>query len=296
MKKIEVLIIGASRSGTTTLYEYLDRHPQICFSEVKELHYFSFDDLYARGEKYYHEFIKHQTGNQVIVSSSTYLMIDRKAPERIARYNPDMKIIAILREPVARAFSGYRYAVNNGYESEKNSFVEHMKNESKYIEINDIIQINNLCNLHQSKYFEHLQFWENYFPRHNFLILKSDDIFRNKELIFKRLSDSLKIDANKFTTEKIHVNSASGAKFKALQQVFVNRNHPITKVLRHIIPAKLRYKIIRSGVTEKISNLNRKQTDNEKITNEEFAYAQTLLEQDLILLQQNYNIHFDSEL
>ncbi len=292
MKKVEALIIGAGRSGTTTLYEYLDSHPQVCFSSVKELHYFSFDDLYARGEDYYHHFIKHQKPEQRIVSSSTYLLIDHKAIPKIKAYNPDMKIIVMLRDPVARAYSGYQYALNNGYEKQTVSFAEHIDNEINVLKNGDIIEQNNLCNLYQSRYYEHLKEWLKYFPKENFLLLKSTDLFKNKTTVFKQLSDFLQTDAGLFPNEDIRSNQAAAAKFKGLQQVLVNRNHPVTRFLRKLLPAGLRYKIIHSGITEKVSKLNRKDAKYTEISEAEKQYAADLLKTDTENLYREFGIRF----
>ncbi|MDA3953962.1 MAG: sulfotransferase, partial [Bacteroidales bacterium] len=102
--KTNMLIIGAGRSGTTTLYEHLKLHSDICFSNIKEVPYFSIPDIYKRGESYYHSFFK-PNKQKIIASSDTYLLIDKDAPKRIFDYNPNMKIIIMLREPVARAYS-----------------------------------------------------------------------------------------------------------------------------------------------------------------------------------------------
>ncbi len=132
MKKVEAIIIGAGRSGTTSLYEYLERHPDVCFSKIKEIHYFSLADLFARGEDYYHSFFN-ATKNQIKAGADTYLLIDKEAPKRINLYNPNMKIIIMLREPVVRAFSGYNYSINNGYLNINVSFIESIKNEDLHI-------------------------------------------------------------------------------------------------------------------------------------------------------------------
>lgn len=294
MSKVETLIIGASRSGTTTLYEYLDKHPQICFSEVKELHFFSFPDLYDRGLKYYHHFIRNQKENQKVVSSSTYLLIDKNAPDLIRNYNPEMKIIIILREPVGRAYSGYQYAINNGYEKEQTSFIQHINNETEIIEKNDIIEINNLCNLYQSKYYEHIKYWENFFPKENFLLLKTSDFKDDKNKLFKQLGDFLNIDSEKFSTDEIKVNQSAAAKYKWLQQILVNRNHPVTSFFRKIIPQKFKYKIINSRIIEKISKTNRKQIEYKPLTEKEKQFANNLLKESNEMLKTHYNIDFEN--
>ena len=51
--QVNTLIIGAGRSGTTTLCKIIEGHQQVCFSKIKEVHYFSIADLHQRGESYY---------------------------------------------------------------------------------------------------------------------------------------------------------------------------------------------------------------------------------------------------
>src|SRR5689334_4503511 len=122
--KVNAMIIGAGRSGTTTVYEYLKQHPEICFSITKELHYFSIPELYARGEQYFHSLFPDYKDQKIVATADTYLLMDRDAPKRIKEYNPGMKFIIVLREPVARAYSNYNYSVNFGHEKKDISFLD----------------------------------------------------------------------------------------------------------------------------------------------------------------------------
>ena len=124
--KVNTLIIGAGRSGTTTLYEYLKNHKDICFSSLKEIHYFTFQDLYERGDTYLNSFFQHKKSENILVTADTYSMIDKEAPKRILAYNPRMKFIVILRDPVERAYSNFQYARNYGYEKEARELAEKM--------------------------------------------------------------------------------------------------------------------------------------------------------------------------
>ena len=113
--RVNALIIGAGSSGPTSLYGYLESHPDVCFSNIKEVHFFSIDELYKRGESYYHSFFRKCQSAPVIASADTYLLMDHDAISRIHAYNPEMKIIVMLRDPVTRAYSNYNYSVNYGH-------------------------------------------------------------------------------------------------------------------------------------------------------------------------------------
>ena len=289
MKKVDAIIIGVGRSGTTSLYEYLDKHPDVCFSNIKEIHYFSLADLYARGEDYYHSFYKSEK-HQIKVGADTYLFIDKNAAERVKKYNPNIKIIVMLREQVSRAFSGYNYAVNNGYLKESISFTDSIENENLHIKNSDIIKQNNLCNLYQSKYYEHLTYWMKYFPKENFLILKTNELKTNTKVLLNKLSEFLNI--SEFTDIKwdIKANKAAESKSKVLQQFLLNRNNPMRILLRKILPRKVKSKILHSKLPEKLSNLNRTETVYKAIKEEEHKFAEQLLKEDSELLKKEFNI------
>jgi hypothetical protein len=123
------LIIGAAKSGTTALYRYLYDHPEIYMSERKELHYFSYPETskLTKGPHTYKrlsvstldEYMTFFDGarDEIAIgeASPSYLYLPGTA-ERIKNLLPEVKIIAILRNPVERAFSAYMHARRDGWE------------------------------------------------------------------------------------------------------------------------------------------------------------------------------------
>ena len=110
--------IGAQRAGTTTLHRALAGHPQV-FLPVrrKELHYF--DQYYERGEDWYRAFFKgagKQPGMVAAGEITPRYLYDPRVPARIHAFDPDLKLIAILRNPVDRAFSQYQFAIRDFHE------------------------------------------------------------------------------------------------------------------------------------------------------------------------------------
>ncbi len=117
----DFLGIGAQRAGTTWLYHCLKDHPQIGVSQEKELHFF--DSGFDRGLSWYENQFP-DTGEFEIVGEVTPNYLNHPdAPGRIAGILPDVKLIAILREPVSRAYSAYelfrekRYGAHPFYEA-----------------------------------------------------------------------------------------------------------------------------------------------------------------------------------
>lgn len=134
------LIIGANKGGTSSFYKYLDQHPEIFMSEIKEPMFFLFNDMTGKEQKKaevdakepewqnwkpissveeYQKMFVAPPGIKAAGEASTAYLANPVCAERIARYNPSMKIIAILRNPVSRAFSNYQMYVRLGHESEK---------------------------------------------------------------------------------------------------------------------------------------------------------------------------------
>ncbi len=289
--KINAIIIGAGRSGTTTLYQYLENHRNVCFSDIKEVHYFSVDELYERGESYYHSFWKHCKNENVMIAADTYLLIDKKAPKRIAEYNSDMKIIIMLRNPYERTWSSFQYALNNGYISNNKSFIQSVQEEEYHIGHSDITVQNNLCNLWQSKYFEHISYWSEFFPRDNILFLKTSDLKNNTDFLLNQLSAFLNIDDFKVEDTTIKANKSAKAKSKILQQFLLNRNNPLRVALRKILPDKIKQRILHSKLPEKLSSVNRKEKSYPPISEEDRKYITALLQKDQERLERVFGIN-----
>lgn len=122
-----LLIVGAQRSGTTSMYRTLTQHPAV-FKAVlhKGVHYFDVD--YGRGPEWYRAHFPMRTSvhrrgarqgvQPVVLESSPYYMFHPLVPARIAEDLPGVKVIALLRDPVERAYSAHLHESARGFESE----------------------------------------------------------------------------------------------------------------------------------------------------------------------------------
>lgn len=112
------LIIGAAKCGTTALHAYLSLHPNIRPAWDKEVHFFDQDISYRRGYAWYHTRFplpfRLARGAVTFCATPDYLFVPQCA-ERIYGYNPNLKLIAVLREPVERAYSFWNM-LRNFYE------------------------------------------------------------------------------------------------------------------------------------------------------------------------------------
>ena len=111
-----LLIIGAQKAGTTALFEYLAHHRQIAPPRKKEINYFACDCRFARGSSFYDWFFPARTGprdsRMTLDASPHYLLAARRAAPRIRSFDPTMRLIVILRDPVERAYSAWQMHQN----------------------------------------------------------------------------------------------------------------------------------------------------------------------------------------
>ena len=114
------LIIGAARSGTTTLYSHLQGHPDVYLPAKKrpEPHFFLKNSEFVRGLSYYDErYFSHWAGQRAIGEASTSYIFGPEVPKRVRACLPAVRLIAMLRNPIERAFSNYWHTVKGGLET-----------------------------------------------------------------------------------------------------------------------------------------------------------------------------------
>lgn len=114
----DFIIIGAMKSGTSTLFSYLRQHPQIIGSHKKEVHFF--DRHYPDGKHWYRAHFPYSFSirrGSITGEASPFYLLCPPIPERIHMLIPDVRLIALLRNPVDRAISHYFHSTRSGKES-----------------------------------------------------------------------------------------------------------------------------------------------------------------------------------
>jgi len=113
----DFLLVGTQRGGTTSLFRALAGHPDVAQPNLhKGVHYF--DVNYARGLDWYRGHFPLRRGSRLAFESAGYYMHHPLAPERIAADLPGVKLLALLRDPVERAYSAHKHELARGFETE----------------------------------------------------------------------------------------------------------------------------------------------------------------------------------
>ncbi|MGH8773897.1 MAG: sulfotransferase family protein [Jiangellaceae bacterium] len=192
------LVIGAQRSGTSSLFRYLGAHPDVAASFRKEVEYFSRRaDL---GERWYRAHFALRIGRPKLGFEATpdYLF-HPLAPSRAAALVPDARLVVLLRDPVARAWSHHQHMVRLGYETlafaaalaaEEERCAEDLARLAVEPD-HDAKALLRYSYAARGLYAEQLRRWFAHFPRDQFLILPSEDFFADTPRTFATILDFL---------------------------------------------------------------------------------------------------------
>ena len=178
----DFVIIGPGRSGTSFLYRLLSWHPLVEPAAKKELHFF--DLLFEEGIEWYRRWFpapKLKDGRWTITGEATPVYIFHPlVPQRMAKVIPEVRLIALLRNPVDRTYSAYHHRVSKG--REPRTFEEVVE-----ADLND----GSVGLLPRSIYVDHLVRWPEFFSEEQLLVLKSEDLFEQPQKILELVLDFL---------------------------------------------------------------------------------------------------------
>lgn len=219
-------VIGVSKSGTTSLYEILEQHPQVYLSTVKEPAFFSNDERYEKGLDWYLEtqFPKAQGFPARGELTPRYLYWGSKVAPRIKEVCGDApRFIAIFREPVSRAYSQYWQAMRLGIEDL--SFEDALAAEDQRLRDNP-----DRFNYHgqvgwlyyrMGLYAEQLKPYFEIFPRESFLFFLMEDLRDDFKGTVRKMFQFLQIDPSVEITE-LQSNAAAMPRSQSLNHLLRN--------------------------------------------------------------------------
>ncbi len=190
MKKLDFMIVGTMKSGTSTLALQLDQNPDICIP-LDEIHYFNNEENFKKGEKWYESKFEECEKDCIIGEKTPTYSYLEKVPKRIFEYNPDIKLIWAFRNPVDRSFSNYYHAIRLG--SEKYSFKKAVKLEPIRIK-KDVFK----GYVTRSKYIEQVKRYLKYFSIEQMHFILFEEFVKNPIPVLEDLFDFLEVPFNDF--------------------------------------------------------------------------------------------------
>lgn len=183
MNKPKFLIIGAQKSGTSSLRKFLERNPKYFFTPRRELHFWNRDLKYRDGDgvnEYFRNF-DDAISNQMVGEKSPSYLPSKSAAERIALHLPQAKIVAILRDPADRAYSAYLHGRRIGAIPKGRTFSRAIRDyqNNQGVPYGDVVS--------QGFYFESLERYYKNFDAKQIHVMSFSQLTKNPQLILPQL-------------------------------------------------------------------------------------------------------------
>ncbi|MEM7501237.1 MAG: sulfotransferase [Pseudomonadota bacterium] len=233
-------IVGAPKAGTTAMYEYLRVHPQICMASYKEPHYFA-DDLqgYARAttlNEYLGFFRQCNEATVAIGEGSVWYLRSKIAIANIRAFNPEARILAMLRNPVDLVRSFHTQALYSYIEEEQDLEAAWRLQDKRAA--GECIPpgaqaIETLMYRDMARLGEQVQRLLQIFPANQVRLMLFEDFVSNTQKEYEQTLDFLGVDRDGRTSFP-PVNEARGHKFPRLGRLLMQAPQPIVKTVRAV--------------------------------------------------------------
>lgn len=202
--KVDFLIAGTQKGGTTALATFLSEHPKICVAKKKEIHFFDRDEFFNDSLPNYDEYHRHfpDVGNRKRIGEATPIyMYWKPAPKRIKEYNPNIKLILILRNPIERAYS--HYIMEKRRKAEKFPFsmairLEKLRCASAFPKQHRVYSY-----IDRGFYSKQIKNMLKYFSSEQILFLRTEDLRQKHDITINRICDFLCIERLNHTKSEI---------------------------------------------------------------------------------------------
>ena len=248
------VIIGAAKSGSTSLYYYLKQHPQIFMSPVKEPRFFALEghalDFRGPGDERvrektvttlaaYQKLFEGVRDERVAGEASVIYLPHPDAAAAIARYVPDVKLIALLRDPSERAYSGFLYHTRDGYEPCA-EFEDALRDEPRRIAEGWYYgwryRDQGFYHRHLSRYYER-------FDARRIRVYLTADLEQAPQVVLAEIFRFLGVDDAFRVDVSVRWNPSGRVRNARFQRV-LTRRHPLKEAVKKVIPEAWGHRII----------------------------------------------------
>jgi hypothetical protein len=285
-RKPNLFLIGAPKCGTTSMVNYLNDHPEVFSSAIKEPHYFNTDSNHRYCDtlnQYLDLFSNATPKHKYLLEGSVWYLYSDVAIKNILEFNPDAKFMVMLRNPVSMFFSLHKELLFGGSETIKDPIEAwNLQNNRRYGINNPIgtiarekLQYGDVCKLGKQA-----QKAADLIPTENLQFILLDDLIENPDKTFRNTCSFLNIKQISLKHYSIY-NKSKSRRSNFLADLIRNTSH---------IKRKLGIKK-GTGIARKINEMN---TTNIEIINkkQKIAFTATLLDyfyKDIILLEKVIN-------
>ncbi len=236
MRKKYFICPGAQKSGTTTLYDLLNLHPDICLSNKKETKYFLRNQVEISKQKYINSNFTSRDNKKIYGDIDPEYLYYRDVPQKI--YNTlghEVLFLFMLRNPVDRAYSHYRMSYRRGFDL--GTFEEAIKNEYLRLKDNSDFALWHLSYLDRGFYFKQIKRYLSYYDVSQMKFILFEEFIKFQKSALNEIFDFLDLNKNGYPFKIDNKSSNNGGMPKLL---FLSKIHgqplKIKKVIKFFFP------------------------------------------------------------
>lgn len=237
-RKLDFFIVGAQKAGTSSLYQYLAQHKEMFLPEGKDFFAFNEDPVYGVSGSKLSAYYRNYAGQPLVGGSNVQIMPFPEAVRNLHDYNPDIQLIAMLRNPVDRAYSAYWMMRRTGREP-CTTFEAALAEDSQRARRGDFRDMAELRYLEHGNYYDQLNVIYRYFDRERVLVALFEDLVRDPEQVTRDILERLGADTSELRIDFSKIaNEASMPRSMALQRIMKSQNG-LKKLYRSLTPLNL---------------------------------------------------------
>lgn len=264
-------LVGAQKSATSSVYNWIAQHPDVCGPpSLKDYAFFVDDGFYSQGiEMFHNDYIEEGYKDQkIIIQGSVQYMFYQNAIDRLFEFDPDAKLIVVLRNPTERAFSAYKYAKKMTLEPF--SFSDALEKEEKRQQ-GDKQEKSELTYFSHGLYGKQLSYIFSKFKKSQVLVLFYENVKNNPREVAKKSFQFLGVD-DSFIPEFKVLNRTGKVKFPLLQKAVYSqgkfKKYLVAKFVDPILPLSKRIRV-KAAFKEWNTRRGKNNTNPEELKSEE---------------------------
>ena len=244
------MIVGAQKSGTSSLLRYLAQHPDIHTHAQSEMTFFLQAHEYTQG--YERAFVKYFAGaspdekneERQLIAKNVMVMHSPEVMQRIYEHNPEMHLVVLLREPVARAYSAYWWARRRGWENIK-TYEDALAAEATRLK-EDWFKWRQCAYQYNGIYYPHVKNLMTQFGSDRVHCFLTDDLKENAEAVCQQVFNCMRIRDDFRPSIGARHNQATMPRsegFSFLFTQFLASHNPLRRAIRKLVPDATAYKL-----------------------------------------------------
>lgn len=241
-RKVDFVIAGAQKSGSTSLFSYVSQHPDIFLPPVKEISFFLQAEAWQNGSAYLRPFYRSMKDEKLVGMAHAHIFAFPDSAKRIRSHNPNARVIVVLRNPVDRAYSAYWHARREGRETCE-TFETALERESERRK-DHYTPDAGFSYVAHGHYADHLEAFLEVFDRQNIKTILTEDLSgRGRETIadvFEWLGvdpDLVRVDVEK------RRNVAAMPRHMWLHRMIKSPDSRLKRFYYAVVPSAVRFRI-----------------------------------------------------